>query len=1168
MRIDRIELLRYGHFTNRTVEFAASAPDFHIIYGDNEAGKSTLLRGISSLLFGVPGKTPDTHSCKGNELRIAATISDGTKTFAFRRRKGTAGTLLNPDDGQIPDSAISAFLRELDRERFEQFFGLNHERLRAGGDELLRGKGEVGSALFQAAGLLQLRVLCEKLDAEAKELFSPRSRSKVINTALDRYNEARSQARQVAISVTAIKQKETELAAAKQKHERLKEESDLLVRDLIRLRRIATNKPDIARLQELRRTLSALEDVPAMPASARREHDDSSSILADAAEQIQNLNQNVAGRKDRIRNLYTSDVLKAHASEIEQLNGETNDYQRSISDRPKRIGERDEAIRRAEAEWTTVWRNHPISDAERLKAPYSKKSEIFGLVKTYSSLTASLTEAEDNVRNAKNKWDQLQDELNHVTDPGDPSTLIAAIDEAKLLGDTDRTAARIRDAADRLLTAAKRELKTLHGWTGTLEEFEIAKVPLLKTIERYEAEWERIAATVRDSSSQLGGMTERIRTNEQELSRLAAKVGAAGESELLQVRNIRDRLWNLIRASAFDGLLSREEMQAQSGEAAPIQASFAEKMRFSDEMADLRFAKAKDVANHDRLVKELERDREEKERVARALERAEEKDAELRIRWGQDWSALASEPLSPGEMKEWMQSRKTIVDGLEQAREKEAELRLLSEHVATAAGRIVASLANFRLAPSTRNDSLPILLKVADAFAKETQEKRRQIEAIRRQLSLLAPEKQQAKQEDFNARLLGWEKKWSAVLEELLLPATWRTEQVENAMDSLERVFTDLREADALQHRVKRIGENIESFERRVSSLVAATDPSLRESSPSAAVLVLHSRLVESGKAETERNTLEQQNSADEKSIASQSDRIRRAESVLKRLRERAACDSDQELEAIIAASEQKAEKQDEYDRIAHGLIERNAGPDIGQIEQEAAEYELDSLHSTIALHESRYKELQDDVFKAGGEYANFQREYEVLQASDESTTQAQKAEDALAQVRPAVGHYVRLQIASEVLRRAIESYREKHQGPVLRRASELFATLTLGDYSGVTTTFGDNDKPILIAIRSSKESVEISGLSDGTRDQLYLALRLAAIEEHVATVYPCPVVLDDVLINADDSRARATLTVLGNLARLTQVLFFTHHRHLEGLGRLAGAQIVQLAVPVVMAHG
>lgn len=151
------------------------------------------------------------------------------------------------------------------------------------------------------------------------------------------------------------------------------------------------------------------------------------------------------------------------------------------------------------------------------------------------------------------------------------------------------------------------------------------------------------------------------------------------------------------------------------------------------------------------------------------------------------------------------------------------------------------------------------------------------------------------------------------------------------------------------------------------------------------------------------------------------------------------------------------------------GLIERNALSDVGPIEEEASGYGLDSLQSEIASSEDRLKTLQDEVFTTGSEHGKLLQEFERLQSSDESTLQAQKAEDVLARVRPAVAQYLRLRLASEVLQRAIELYREKHQGPVLDRASELFSSLILGEYCGLTTAFGNDDKPVLVAIRKSR---------------------------------------------------------------------------------------------------
>ena len=68
--------------------------------------------------------------------------------------------------------------------------------------------------------------------------------------------------------------------------------------------------------------------------------------------------------------------------------------------------------------------------------------------------------------------------------------------------------------------------------------------------------------------------------------------------------------------------------------------------------------------------------------------------------------------------------------------------------------------------------------------------------------------------------------------------------------------------------------------------------------------------------------------------------------------------------------------------------------------------------------------------------------------------------------------------------------------------------------------------------------------MSEGTRDQLYLALRLASLEQQFETNEPLPLLVDD-LVNFDDDRAAAGIHVLAEIAQRTQVIFFTHHHHL-----------------------
>ena len=78
------------------------------------------------------------------------------------------------------------------------------------------------------------------------------------------------------------------------------------------------------------------------------------------------------------------------------------------------------------------------------------------------------------------------------------------------------------------------------------------------------------------------------------------------------------------------------------------------------------------------------------------------------------------------------------------------------------------------------------------------------------------------------------------------------------------------------------------------------------------------------------------------------------------------------------------------------------------------------------------------------------------------------------------------------------------------------------------------------------------AGMSDGTQDQIYLALRLASLEHFIAGGTALPLLVDDALVNFDDHRARAALQLFGDLANTTQVIFFTHHQHMVALAREA----------------
>src|SRR5690606_16114154 len=125
-----------------TLNFDADPPGLHIVYGPNEAGKSSALRALRCALYGIPHNSPDDFRHKYADMRIGATLcnGDGT-TLRFLRRKGAKNTLRGPDDQTLIEAdALEQMLGGVSGELFSQMFGIDHATLVRGGREAIAGE--------------------------------------------------------------------------------------------------------------------------------------------------------------------------------------------------------------------------------------------------------------------------------------------------------------------------------------------------------------------------------------------------------------------------------------------------------------------------------------------------------------------------------------------------------------------------------------------------------------------------------------------------------------------------------------------------------------------------------------------------------------------------------------------------------------------------------------------------------------------------------------------------------------------------------------------------------------------------------------------------------------------------------------------------------------------
>lgn len=172
-----------------------------------------------------------------------------------------------------------------------------------------------------------------------------------------------------------------------------------------------------------------------------------------------------------------------------------------------------------------------------------------------------------------------------------------------------------------------------------------------------------------------------------------------------------------------------------------------------------------------------------------------------------------------------------------------------------------------------------------------------------------------------------------------------------------------------------------------------------------------------------------------------------------------------------------------------------------------------------------------------------------------------------LAEVEERLGMQVERRRLLEQARRLLEETRavvaRDHQPPVLREASRWLARLTGGRYPAIITAIDE----ARLDVRDADSGLwSPERLSRGTREQVFLALRLALIRDLGRHDVSLPIVMDDALVNFDDARARAAARVLvefvAEQAADRQMIVLTCHEHVARIFHEAGAHVRSFTDP------
>ncbi len=1142
MRFAELHLIRYGQFDGCRLVFPPVGSDLHVVYGPNEAGKSTAMAAIADLLFGFPHGAAYDFLFDKTLLRVGGIVQGGEAPATYRRKRGRTGTLLDPSEQPLDETPLTSLLAGQTRDSFHRAFSLDHERLREGGQAILEAKDDVGQAIFAAgSGLLSVTRLAEALEEEARQIWSERaSGTRAYYVAQKAYEEARARVRDSQVKSThwaelkkTLETHEREFEALRLRREAVQVELQTTERRRRVLASIAQRAHVLSQLADLGVVADLPDDAADRLETAAVQIAESDTALRLAREQVEDTTAQLTG-------LSFDATLLGRRHQVTALRAEQGAVDKAIRDTPTlKARAASAADQMGQLLRQVGWTSAPARDIQARLPGRPQLGELRALLEEHRGLETQREATEEELRVQTERAVDLQRDLTALPTPTGGPSLQAVLQAVRAQGDLEGALRNAEQRLEKARRALESGLASLSPWRGSAEE--LANLPLIPETQAYELA-ETLGGAEEDLAKadaalvELGDRRRQLALRREQLVR--DQQGISPEV-LRNVRGARDATWRQLAAH----LAGQSE-----GDITEARHRFSQELREADSLADRRFDAAETWArlvslDHDLegLDLDIELAGERRKAVEAAL-------AGARRAWAATTSNLGG-PISPDGLKAWRASRLRVLDLAETERGEAAEVERAARRLEEAREQIALALPSgfFDATPGLGLAALILAAESLESEARGLAEQRRRLELLRGEAED-ARQRAEAKATEAARRLAAWNDRWTKAVAAVGLKGSLavlrgRLELMDDIRNLAESILS-------LEGRVSDIGRDVEAFAERVSAL--ASDFEVAGEGQAAAELLsaIEQRLgTIATLAERAEGLRKQLADAEARATQAQS-KGDLARAALGPLFTAAKASSQDELAEAIRRSKTARMLNRLAEDLTRSILETGDGLGLEALLAEAAGGDAAELAAKAEDLQEQLRAVSDEIAAVAELRTEAQLKFRQADDRADGAIAAADQVQARAEMGAQAEAYVRKRAEAALLRWTVDRYRAEKQAPLLKRASAIFSELTLGQYQALGVDAEDG-RPRLSGVRADGATVvPVEGMSEGTVDQLFLSLRIAAVEENVAGGVRLPFLADDLFINYDDARSAAGFRVLAQLAEQTQVLFFTHHEHLAEMAR------------------
>lgn len=1156
MRLRRLDLTRYGKFTDYSIDFGdhvAGTPDLHIVYGLNEAGKSTSLSAYLDLLFGIEERTKYSFLHQGKAMEIGACLKFDGQVHEFKRVKQRSNSLLDAYGQPVNEALLSVPLAGLTRDAYRMMFSLDDQTLEDGGNAILESKGDLGQLLFSAsAGLAGISSILEAATAEADGIFRKRASSTKIAVVKRQIAELKSQRDDIDVQASAYRTLTTALEQAEAAYNAVMKEIGTAKARHDEIVRVLRAHPLAAEYRQGAEQLSDYADLPSPPAEW-------ASALPDLIVEETRLQTELTGLKQReqkvreeLEGLVVENPLLEMADQLDQLSDATARYATAQEDLPKRKEALSESKRKIDLILATLGQTD-VGDPKSLLVPAATIGALRDLISAKSGVDVARQSAEKEHEAARQAVEKEQRERQALDSQG------AALDAGKV-AQLQSVLRRLRDGnlvaelrlAERAVPAKRQVFDDaaaeLHPWAGDGDALRRISPPAADRVDS----WKSTHSELEKRRSQIVERERELSTKQEEdAARLAALRGSIDimdDEEAKAALLERDDAWAQHLSVLDRETADRFETRMRATDAAAT--ARLNSARQLEELRSMTAGMAVDRASIDRQRQLLRKTDDELQILRREIRT--ETPAEIDL----DDDASVASWLT--RVARWAETRTSVLAAWD-------DLRLAlrdAEDANAALAKEQDTLATILIGVGIDVDGLDIaaLMQAADTILADhaAMQTKRQ-DALKRVGELeSAAVRRKAGLDDAISASDAWQTDWSNALESTWFNEDGKVGAVRELLDALTGLPEALRDKDDLLHRIDSMEADRKSFVEAVARLHEALGETFDGSAPLDAAKALLRRREEASQAEAKRQERDQ-------SLVDLATELERLDSEI-------AVHAARKMEltdffqvdglADVRQALERCRKRDELVE-QQSKLERQI---VGDTQLQSLEAAMASLANTDLAELQREQaelitRLEDLDGRSKNLFADKARATDRLTAiggDDAAARLEANRRTSLLEIEELAIRYLRLRSGSLIAEHGIRAYRDKHRSAMMNRASEAFRLITRDEYTGLATR-PDKDRETLIGLSRYGGSKLAAEMSKGTQFQLYLALRLAGYEEFAATRPSVPFIADDIMETFDEPRSEEVFRLFGQMAQVGQVIYLTHHRHL--------CQIAAEVVPEVKVH-